>query len=532
MCQGPTRISAAGARAASVLLLFALALAALLPRTATWPLRHWDEAWYAETSREILEYNDWLTLRWNNQHWFHKPPLAFWGTSIAYLLFGVSEFSARLFSSLCGLAAVLATALFLGGRRGPAVGFLAGALLLAIPEFSRYATRGQTDAPLTLFVALNLFAFWRGLDRPNAHLAGGVALGLAAMTKGAAAGLACVVQLAYMLVARDGRAFRQRQWWTSGLIAVAVAAPWHVHQLWTHGDAFASVYFSRHFTQFFCDIYPEVDHAAASAWYYLDFLLRKEPLWGWGAVLAAVWGGWAVVRRPRDRLLIFAWCWTVSIPLALSASWAKWHWYLLPAYPGLATLAALLAERALEGTRAWRWAPAAAAACAVLAALEIVQPADRELEIPLRAIGPRIQRRLPPGSQFVALQIDDDRNRSVYPVTPRFYAQRNVLALHSLDALERAATHAGNVVHALVHADLVPEIRARGRADETGSAGEGGGGATPNDGREAGGGSRDAGIGYEVEIVDREGDVAFLCLIPGWLAEEVRHAARNRAESR
>lgn len=515
-----------------MLLLLALALSTLLPRTSTWPLRHWDEAWYAETSREILEYNDWLTLRWNNQFWFHKPPLSFWGTSIAYVLFGVSEFSARLFSTLCGLAVVLATAMFLGGRGRPSTGFLAGALLLAIPEFSRFATRGQTDAPTTLFITLNLLAFWRGLDRPNAHLAGGLAFGLGVMTKGAAAGLACVVQLSYMLVARDARPLRQWQWWASGLIALAVAAPWHVHQLWLHGDAFASVYFARHFTQFFSDIYPEVDHAAAPAWYYLDFLLRKEALWGWGAALAAAWGAWAVVRRPEDRLLIFAWCWTVSIPLALSASWAKWHWYLLPAYPGLAMLAALLAARTLERTRAWRWTPAAAAACAVLTALEVVHLEDRELEIPLRAIGPRVQQWLPPGSQFVALQIDDDRRHSVYPVAPRFYAHRDVLALHGLDELERAATLAGNVVHALVHADLVPEIRARGRIEDLESAPERSHDAAMNEDGGTGGGSRVAGRGYEVEILDREGDVAFLRLIPGWLAEEIRHAARNRTESR
>src|SRR5688572_30242946 len=77
---------------------FLLAAILLTPRVFVGPLRHWDEAWYAQVSREMLDAGDWSTPRWNGGPWFHKPPLAFWGTMASFSVFGVSEASARLFS--------------------------------------------------------------------------------------------------------------------------------------------------------------------------------------------------------------------------------------------------------------------------------------------------------------------------------------------------------------------------------------------------------------------------------------------------
>ena len=95
---------------------FVFAMLLLSPRVFLGPLRHWDEAWYAEVSREMLDAGDWLTPRWNGEPWFHKPPLAYWGTMASFSAFGISEPSARLFSSLCGSLTIAAIAAFLAHR--------------------------------------------------------------------------------------------------------------------------------------------------------------------------------------------------------------------------------------------------------------------------------------------------------------------------------------------------------------------------------------------------------------------------------
>lgn len=55
---------------------------------------------YAETPREMVLLLDWLTPPFNFIRHFEKPPLLYWLTSLAYLLLGISELSARLVTAL------------------------------------------------------------------------------------------------------------------------------------------------------------------------------------------------------------------------------------------------------------------------------------------------------------------------------------------------------------------------------------------------------------------------------------------------
>ncbi|HXP66646.1 MAG TPA: phospholipid carrier-dependent glycosyltransferase, partial [Steroidobacteraceae bacterium] len=70
------------------------------------PLFNPDEARYAEIPREMLAGGDWVIPRLNGLDYIEKPPLQYWATAIAYEAFGVSEFSARLYTALTALAAV------------------------------------------------------------------------------------------------------------------------------------------------------------------------------------------------------------------------------------------------------------------------------------------------------------------------------------------------------------------------------------------------------------------------------------------
>src|SRR2546430_13785618 len=55
-------------------------------------LTHWDEGRTAERAREILVFNDWVTLHLNYQPDFAKPPLYYWLTTLLYQIIGVNEF--------------------------------------------------------------------------------------------------------------------------------------------------------------------------------------------------------------------------------------------------------------------------------------------------------------------------------------------------------------------------------------------------------------------------------------------------------
>src|SRR3954463_16193784 len=91
----------------AVIAAFALAwFAGLEYRT----LLHPDEGRYAEIPREMVVSGDWITPRLNGLKYFEKPPLQYWVTAAAYEMFGVHNWTARLWPALSSFLA----ALFLG----------------------------------------------------------------------------------------------------------------------------------------------------------------------------------------------------------------------------------------------------------------------------------------------------------------------------------------------------------------------------------------------------------------------------------
>src|SRR5436309_16140680 len=55
-----------------------------------------DEPRYAQIAREMLARHDWTVPVLNGAPWLEKPPLYYWQAIIAYSLFGVSDWAARL----------------------------------------------------------------------------------------------------------------------------------------------------------------------------------------------------------------------------------------------------------------------------------------------------------------------------------------------------------------------------------------------------------------------------------------------------
>lgn len=67
-----------------------------------------DESRYAQVAREMFLHRDWITPTLAGYLWFEKPVLLYWLEIVAFKLFGISEWSARAASELCGLLTVAA----------------------------------------------------------------------------------------------------------------------------------------------------------------------------------------------------------------------------------------------------------------------------------------------------------------------------------------------------------------------------------------------------------------------------------------
>src|SRR5437899_12313401 len=89
-----------------------------------------DEGSNAEAAREMVESGDWLTPTLNGTPRFAKPILIYWLIACSYLVFGESEFTARLPSALFGTLLVLMQSACATRPLGPTVGFRAALMLL------------------------------------------------------------------------------------------------------------------------------------------------------------------------------------------------------------------------------------------------------------------------------------------------------------------------------------------------------------------------------------------------------------------
>jgi len=122
-----------------------------------------DEPKNAACAREMLERNDWVVPMFNYELRTAKPVLVYWFMMSAYQVFGVSEFGARFWSAVLGIATCLLT--YGIGRRlfSPSTG-LWSALMLAAALMYGIASRAATpDAPLIFFSTLSLALFVWGL---------------------------------------------------------------------------------------------------------------------------------------------------------------------------------------------------------------------------------------------------------------------------------------------------------------------------------------------------------------------------------
>ena len=119
-----------------------------------------DEGRYAEVAREMVVTGDWVTPRQNGLKYFEKPVLQYWTTALAFEVFGVHHWTARLWPALTGFLGVLLTALvgarFWGLRAGLMAAAVAGSSLLYVLS----AHVNTLDMGLAFFLCLVVPA-WR-----------------------------------------------------------------------------------------------------------------------------------------------------------------------------------------------------------------------------------------------------------------------------------------------------------------------------------------------------------------------------------
>ncbi len=305
-----------------------------------------DEPRYAQVAREMLERHDWITPVLGGRPWLEKPPLYYWQAMLAYSVFGVSDWAARLPSALDATLLVVAVYFFLRRLRP---GFeLDGALITASAAgIVGYARAASMDMALAAAFTIGMLGWWAWRESGKriylAAFYGFMALGM--LAKGPVAPfLAALVIVLYASAVRELRLVLKSLWLPGIFWFCVIALPWYVAVQMRNPEFFREFIVQQNLGRFSENLY----HHSEPFWYYLPVTALALVPWTVFVIaplFQAVRPGWTQ-RRPVDaagmdfekQFSIFACCWLVVPVVFFSISQSKLPGYILPAIPAGALL--------------------------------------------------------------------------------------------------------------------------------------------------------------------------------------------------
>jgi 4-amino-4-deoxy-L-arabinose transferase-like glycosyltransferase len=350
------------------------------------------DAVQAQIARNMLTSGDWVTARLDGVVYLEKSPVVYWLMAIAYKVFGVHDWAARVPIALSCIGLCWLTAAFGMWAFGKRAGFYAALCMATCIGLWLFTRILIPDVMLTFTVALAMWAFLRCLEEGEPHPRVWAAvfaanLGVGLLLKSlvgmlfpiAAGGI-------YLLVTRQ--LFSARTWkrlhFFSGLgIILLIATPWHILATLQNppyfdftlrsvpGQYHGFLWFyvmNEQVLRFLNLRYPRDYNTVPRLYFWLFHLIWLFP---WSVYFPALFklSYKPVDRAGRTRLLALCWAGFVLVFFTFSTTQ---EYYSMPCYPALALLlgsAMAMEDKWIQwGTRAL----GVIAACAALVAIAIL----------------------------------------------------------------------------------------------------------------------------------------------------------------
>lgn len=297
------------------------------------------DALYSTVAAEMISRNDWVTPQAGGVRFLDKPPLMYWLVALSYLVFGVSEWAARLPAAI----GIFATALMLAylGRRvagDDRAGIVAGLIFILSAGTLFFTLEAFPDIFLVVCLtgAVLCFLELHCAEKQSVWAAAGLGAALAGATLsksliGIFFPLATIA--AFLFVERK----RPRVTWSHmALIAavfVGIALPWHVIAAARNPGFLYHYFVNEQILRFFGRREP-VDYGSIPAPIFWALLLVW--LFPWSAFLPATWrlpGG----DENRSAIIRMSWCWA-GVVIGFFTLSSRLEHYSFPALPPLALL--------------------------------------------------------------------------------------------------------------------------------------------------------------------------------------------------
>jgi len=346
------------------------------------------DAEQAQTALNMVTSGDWVTAHINGIRFLEKPPLVYWTIAVAYEVFGVHDWAARVPIALSAIGLAWLTAAFATWAFGKRAGFYAGLCLATCAGLFLFTRILIPDVMQTFTIALAMWAFLRALDEEERHphfwaLVLGASLGTGLLLKS----LIAVVfpagaGLLYLLLTRQlfsASAWKRLHVGSAALVAILIAAPWHILATLRNPPYYAFTlhsgpgqyhgflwffFINEQLLRFLNLRYPHDYNTVPRLWFWLLHLVWLFP---WSVYLPAVakLSFKPVDRAGRTRLLALCWAGFVLVFFTFSTTQ---EYYSMPAYPAFALLLGAAIAAGGDWVRRGTRAMTVIGACAALAA--------------------------------------------------------------------------------------------------------------------------------------------------------------------
>ncbi|HTK81032.1 MAG TPA: glycosyltransferase family 39 protein [Bacteroidota bacterium] len=307
-------------------------------------LANYDDCFYAQKAKEILQTGDWMTMHFNNMPAWENPPFFMWLIALSFKIFGVNEFAAKFPSALFGVATVLFITVIARKLYTSWVAFFSSLVLATTFIFTRYARHAMMDVTLTFFVCLAVYALLMAIEgKGKFFILWGLCISVCMLIKSVLGLYPLFLTITFLLLTGRWRILFSPYFLFGSLIGIGLGSAWYVDQYARFGRQFIDAHFGW-------VIYTRGFNLESQSW--TDHLTYLEDLakyyWPWLPLFAVsvVLLARRAWRKDSAATLIVLWSCLILVVMSLMQS--RVLWYIMPMFPAAAIGCGYVADRYLN----------------------------------------------------------------------------------------------------------------------------------------------------------------------------------------
>ena len=148
------------------------------------PLRNWDEAWYAEITKNMAQGNyGTLMPFWNGRYYFDHPPLYFWLSFPFFKIFGEGLWQTRIISTLAAVVCAYLVYLIAKKLFDKTTAIISLLVFLTVGQVAMRFSHGNLDALLVCLFLATFYFYLLAKDQKMYAVLAGVTFGLGILVK-------------------------------------------------------------------------------------------------------------------------------------------------------------------------------------------------------------------------------------------------------------------------------------------------------------------------------------------------------------